>query len=68
MTKYPCPICNKRVCDSQKILSIKQSSKSNRPKADVLIKCQSCKAELSVKIIKDTFTIEQTSPRGEVIS
>ena len=52
MTKYPCPICNKRICDSTKELSIAKLSKSNERKADIVIKCHICKNELSVKVIK----------------
>ena len=68
MTQYPCPICNKRACDSNKALKLAKLSKSNESKADVIIKCQNCKNSLAVKINKDTFTIEQMSPLREVIS
>lgn len=68
MTKYPCPICNKRACDSNKILSLAKLSKSNECKADVIIKCQNCKNALAVKVNKNSFAIEQPSPQREVIS
>ena len=68
MTKYPCPICSKRACDSNKLLLIAKLSKSNEIKADVIIKCQSCKNLLSVKVIKDTFVVEQMNLHREAMS
>ena len=68
MTKYPCPVCNKRACDSNKVLRISKLSKSNESKADVIIKCQNCKNELAVKVSKNTFVIEQMSPQREACS
>ena len=68
MTKYQCPICSKRACDSAKSLSLAKLSKSNENKADVIIKCQSCKNTLAVKVTKDTFVIEHMSPHREVMS
>ena len=49
-TKYPCPICNKRACDSNKKLEIKKLSTANEAKADVLIKCHNCKSSLAVNV------------------
>lgn len=68
MTKYQCPVCKKRACDSNKKLLLAKLSKSNESKADVIIKCQSCKNTLAVKVTKDTFVIEQMSLHGEVTS
>jgi len=68
MTKYQCPVCSKRACDSSKRLLLAKLSKSNESKADVIIKCQSCKNTLAVKVTKDKFVIEQTSPQREVTS
>lgn len=68
MIKYPCPICNKRACDSNKTLKLAKLSKSNENKADVIIKCQNCKNTLAVKVNKDMFVIEQMSPHREVTS
>lgn len=68
ITKYQCPICSKRACDSSKHLLLSKLSKSNENKADVIIKCQNCKNALAVKVTKDTFVIEQMSPKREVIS
>ena len=68
MTQYQCPICGKRACDSNKHLLLAKLSKSNENKADVIIKCQSCKNTLAVKVTKDTFVIEQMSPHGGVTS
>lgn len=68
MIKYPCPICSKRACDSNKVLSLAKLSKSNETKADVIIKCQNCKNALAVKVNKDTFVIEQMNLHREVTS
>lgn len=68
MTKYQCPICSKRACDSSKHLLLAKLSKNNENKADVIIKCQSCKNTLAVKVTKDTFVIEHMNPHGEVVS
>lgn len=66
--KYPCPLCNKRACDSYKTLKLAKLSKSNEYKADIIIKCHNCKNPLAVKVVKDTFVIEQVIPHREVIS
>ena len=66
--KYPCPICNKRACDSYKTLKLAKLSKTNEYKADVIIKCHNCKTPLAVKVTKDTFVIEQIGPQREVMS
>jgi len=68
MIKYPCPICNKRACDSCKTLKLAKLSRSNEYKADIIIKCHNCKNTLAVKVTKDTFVPEQMSPLREVIS
>ncbi len=68
MIKYPCPVCGKRACDSNKTLRLAKLSKSNETKADVIIKCQNCKNTLAVKITKDAFVIEHMSPQREVTS
>ena len=56
MIKYPCPICNRRACDSNKYLSLAKLSENNESRADVVIKCQNCKNTLAV-------VFEQTSPQ-----
>ena len=66
--KYPCPICNRRACDSCKTLSLAKLSKSNEYKADIIIKCHNCKTSLAVKVTKDSFAIEQMGPLREVLS
>ena len=68
MTKYSCPICNKRACDSSKHLLLAKLSKSNENKADIIIKCQNCKNSLAVKVTKDAFVIEQMNSHGGVTS
>ena len=50
MTVIYCPVCNKRVCDSNKRPIIAKLSKSNEQKADIVIKCNNCKNRLAVKI------------------
>lgn len=50
MTKYLCPVCNKRACDSNKILNLKMFSKNDEETADVVIKCKNCKNTLAVCI------------------
>jgi len=52
MMVVPCPVCGKRVCDSNKTLSIAKLSNRNMEKADISIKCHSCKNSLAVKIIR----------------
>ena len=68
MIKYQCPICSKRACDSSKHLSLAKLSNSNETRADIIIKCQNCKNTLAVKVIKDTFVVEQMSTHREVMS
>lgn len=58
MTKYQCPICNKRACDSNKHLSIEKARPSNEANADIIIKCQCCKSILAVNVNTDILTIE----------
>ena len=39
MTKYQCPVCGKRACDSAKSLSLAKLSSDNESQADIIIKC-----------------------------
>ena len=66
MTKYQCPICSKRACDSNKHLSLAKLSASNENEADIIIKCQCCKNTLAVNVTQETFIIEHISPQGGV--
>lgn len=50
MRSISCPICNKRVCDSDKSPKIAKASNSNLNKADLIIKCHNCKSQLAIKI------------------
>ncbi len=50
MIQYPCPICNKRVCDSEKELRLEKQSKVNSTTADVIIKCQNCKNTVVIEV------------------
>ena len=51
MTKYPCPICGKRACDSEKGLLLVKAEKGNEGMADMVIKCQNCKNTLAVSVV-----------------
>lgn len=48
--EYPCPVCNKRACDSNKTITISKLSEGNSERADIIIKCKNCKNILAVKI------------------
>ena len=58
MTKYQCPVCGKRACDSAKRLLLAALSQNNENTADVIIKCQRCKSSLAVNIAKEVYTTE----------
>ena len=62
MTKYQCPICSKRACDSEKSLSLAKLTSTNETQADVIIKCQCCKSTLAVNVTQNTFIIEHIRP------
>ena len=62
MIVYKCPVCGKRACDSNKILTIAKMSNSNADKADVIIKCQQCKACLSIKVIRNAICRRADEP------
>jgi len=68
MTKYQCPICNKRACDSNKVLSLAKLSQSNECNADIIIKCQRCKNALAVNVNPETSFVEQTTPHKDTTS
>ncbi|MBR2722424.1 MAG: hypothetical protein IKB75_06580 [Clostridia bacterium] len=67
MTKYQCPVCSKRACDSEKSLSLAKLTPSNETQADVIIKCQCCKSTLAVNVAQNTVVIENVSPLGRKI-
>ena len=52
MKRYPCPICGKRACDSEKELALMKAEKSNEGTADMIIKCQNCKNTLAVTVAR----------------
>ena len=62
MTKYQCPICSKRACDSEKPLLLAKLTSSNESQADVIIKCQCCKSTLAVNVTQDFLIIEHMRP------
>lgn len=65
MTKYQCPVCSKRACDSEKSLSLAKLTSSNETQADVIIKCQCCKSTLAVNVTPDLFIIEHLTPSAK---
>lgn len=62
MTKYQCPICNKRACDSSKPLSLAKLTQNNESQADIIIKCQCCKNTLAVTVAQNTLILKQINP------
>ena len=68
MTKYQCPVCSKRACDSEKTLSLAKLTPSNETQADVIIKCQCCKSTLAVNVTQESFIVGFMSPNKEIIS
>lgn len=58
MTRYQCPICSKRACDSNKVLTLAKLSQNNMGNADIIIKCQCCKNALAVNVNQETVLIE----------
>lgn len=68
MTKYQCPICSKRACDSNKPLSLAKLSQSNENEADIIIKCQCCKNTIAINVTQEMFTMEYMSPHKETTS
>ena len=68
MTKYPCPVCSRRACDSEKLLSLAKLSESNGSSADIIIKCRSCKNSLAVRITSAPPSIELMSRQENTIS
>ena len=48
--KYPCPVCEKRICDSSKKLKITKLTKGNDVTADIILKCRNCKCVISIEI------------------
>lgn len=67
MTKYQCPVCNKRACDSAKSLLLAKLSSSNENQADIIIKCQCCKSTLAVNVTRNNFTLEyMSSPERKI--
>lgn len=52
-----CPVCNKRICDSNKHIETAKLSKNNESKADIVLKCSNCKNCISIKIPKDEVAV-----------
>lgn len=47
-----CPVCDKRVCDSDKSPKIEKLSDDNAGDADIVIKCKNCKACLIIRMVR----------------
>ena len=60
MLKIYCPICHKRVCDSEKNIKIFEYSFETPEMADIIIKCTRCKAQLGICVI-DAINSEVSS-------
>lgn len=60
MIKYLCPICNKRACDSNKLISLTKLSANNENNADIVIKCQNCKNVIAVNITNQALLFNQS--------
>ena len=65
MKAISCPVCQKRICDSDKSPRIAKVSKSNLPKADIVIKCHNCKNQLAIKIPKKVIGKNADLPPDE---
>lgn len=63
MTRYQCPVCSKRACDSDKLLSLARFSEESAEIADVVIKCHNCKSTLAI-----TVRVEASATRKMKIS
>lgn len=45
-----CPVCEKRICDSDKKLTVTKASENDTANADLVIKCRNCKNQLAIRI------------------
>lgn len=64
MTRYQCPVCSKRACDSAKSLLLAKLTSSNETQADVIIKCRCCKSTLAVNVTQDFLFVEHMRSPG----
>lgn len=63
MTPIHCPVCSKRVCDSNRpSLKIAKLSNSNVDKADIVIKCKNCKTCLAVRVPRNIVRLRSNEP------
>ena len=53
MTSIKCPVCEKRVCDSNKSPLVLKLSEKNKDEADIVIKCKNCKSCLAVMLLNN---------------
>lgn len=61
MTVVRCPICDWRVCDSNKSPQIEKLSSINIKKADIVIKCKNCKCCLALKLYHENNDLYKDS-------
>lgn len=52
MKQIKCPVCDKRVCDSNKSPKVEKLSNRNAERADIVIKCKNCKARLAIEMVE----------------
>lgn len=62
MEAVRCPMCNWRVCDSNKDVKVAKLSNSNKDKSDIVLKCSNCKSCLSIKILKNAVGLGINKP------
>ena len=66
MTKYPCPVCGRRICDSRKNLFLTRLSADETTLADMMIKCRVCKSTIAVMVEQRTETAKKGSLGGDI--
>ena len=62
MTKYPCPVCNKRACDSKKELVLSKFNLKDANFTDLVIKCDKCGNQIAV-----TVKVKEPHPNQTII-
>lgn len=62
MNNISCPLCGWRICDSDKSIKVAKLSKSNKEKADLVVKCSNCKNSISVKVLKGNVNHRVNEP------
>ena len=60
MKQIKCPVCDRRVCDSNISLQIAKLSKNNMNDADIVMKCKNCKSCVAINIKEEDTTSYST--------